>query len=401
MKSFFATVCAVIGLLIASPIFATPLPTTTGPISVMQFGPSLFIYGNNNDNLIWFGQFPNGDIAVLGLGGANGQTVINGEADNFGRYSGVKNVFINTFGGNDLVIGTNNIFELYECLDFDIFDEIKIGLPEDLANDIYIPGELEIVTGSGYDVVALGGVGTQSNMEVFTDNDRDEVGLCDIYVGSNLLVVTGNDADDVLITGFEFDLLFGDEFVNFVHYNATIDTGFGNDDVCVDNLVTDQGSLVIVTLDGDDDVRLGDCFFGDPEGGSGGDEGFVSVDKDLIVNVGNGTDEVRINNTVVGSNLFALLGNGKDDLLFDGVFVEHLTHVNAGGHNDDVLLFDFDTKWLECFMGNGDDELIIEYSSAWQILADGGTGYDCFYDHAVAYQHEIIFGFESFDCKLK
>lgn len=264
-----------------------------------------------------------------------------------------------------------------------------------------IAGELEIVTGSGRDVVAVGGVQTGYSMEVFTGNGRDEVGLCDIHAGQNLLVVTGNDEDDVLISGIEFDLL-GDEFINFVGYTATIDTGFQNDDVCIENLVCDKGSLVIVTNDGHDDVRPGECFFDEPVEGVGGDDfGFVSVDKDLIVNVGNGTDEVRINNTVVGSNLIALLGNGTDDLLFDGVFVEHLTHVNAGSHHDDVLLFDFDTKWLECFMGNGDDDLIIEYSSAYQILADGGPGYDCFYDHAVAYNHEIIFGFETFDCFKK
>lgn len=132
MKSFPGVALAITALVFSTPAFAgaplAPTPTTVDYISAMQYGNSLFINGNNNNNLIWIGQSPSGKIVVLGLGGVGVETSINGAAPNtFSAFSGVENIFVNTFGGHDLVIATNNIYALHECLDFDLLDEVNFA----------------------------------------------------------------------------------------------------------------------------------------------------------------------------------------------------------------------------------------------------------------------------------
>ncbi len=467
-------------------VFAIPavcLATNDNHVEAVQYGKSLYIFGDENDNGIRIGQFANGDIVVEGIecGGQVTDVIANDEED-MAVFSDVKNIFVNLGGGNDCVAATNDLFLLADCLGLGRGYFGQPGQPEafvDLGESIFIPGELEIVTGQGNDEVYVGGFETGGAMEAYTQAGNDTVGLCDIYVGTNLLVYTSSGEDQVKIVGLNnfvepatFVEMEGPQ--NYVRFKALINTSSDDDEVCVENLFTDVGQLKILTFGGNDRVAIGNCepFMKprEPEGESDQqsfDEGpfypsfgFVDVGTTLTVDTGTGEDDVAIGNTLVGTSLIGVLGDGVDELLIedvsvgrstildtgdendgvwinffdtendlvlhtrggsdevlianslvgrnlvttlgtdsDGLYIDNvgvgnLTFVNAGSGNDFTYLYGVDSNRMQFIMGGGDDELWIEYSSASNLYANGGSGIDCFGEYSNSFSSGTVRNFE-------
>ena len=148
-------------------------PTTAiavNNVRAVQYGKSLFIYGDQYDNAIRIGQYYNGDMFVEGLQCDGVETYVNHNSDEeLEVFSGVVHVYAFMGAGHDCVAVSNNLNRLRNCLGL---GEEGIGQSKGYAgpkNEIFIPGILQIITSAGEDSVYIGGVETGGAMTVITN----------------------------------------------------------------------------------------------------------------------------------------------------------------------------------------------------------------------------------------
>ena len=84
-------------------------------VEAVQYGRSLFIFGDENDNAIRIGQFDNGDIVVQGIECDGRVTDVNA-GDDLAVFSNVRNIFVKLGDGNDCVAASNDLLLLSDCL---------------------------------------------------------------------------------------------------------------------------------------------------------------------------------------------------------------------------------------------------------------------------------------------
>ncbi len=386
MTTRFYQLAILLGLTcFAAPVFGF-LPE--GNVNVMQSGGSLFITGDDTANGIQIGQFYNGDFFVMGFDCNGGETSLNyGNDDDYLVFSGVHNIFINTKRGDDCVAATNDLWGLANCLGFDdIPDTGPVDSSEyDLADVIYLPGNLVINSSGGWDAVGIGWFETGGTMEVRAGYGHDLVGVCHVRTGNNLNIFAHNGEDDVLITGEPFYGGKNEEmFANEIGRTLLINLGRHDDNLCVERLRTENGSIIVDARDGHDNVFIGDCLEdhqGPPEGGTGGNFASVQSGLDLVINTNNGDDDVGVFRTDVYGSMILNAGQGYDDVFVDECYVDRSAIINSGNESDYVQISYLETN-LDLILNTvgGDDYVDLYYLYVGRnFVSSLGTGDDHMY----------------------
>jgi hypothetical protein len=303
---------------------------------------------------------------------------------------------INTGNGNDFVaVGRADISEI---------DDPDIG------------GDLAITTGKGNDNVCALRFTAFGAVAVVTGDGNDEAHL-ESFDAAAAVVNTGNGNDgsptgDSPITVFDAEIFVdlngdheqngnepfgsltvvtgnGDDLVDVdAVFAATIvvDTGAGNDGdpagfpIEIDNC-TVRGNVILNTGPGNDDAEV----LNEPEELDEGD-GFIG--GSLIVNMGAGSDRLRLGeeadrNIVVDGSVVVVLGAGADDLFVLNASIGLNATIDAGSGNDFVNVFGSTIGLITTIaMGTGNDTLDIFESGGGsdlsRLIADGGPGKDTF-----------------------
>ncbi len=320
-----------------------------GNVTAFEAGGSLFVRGDNSDNLVLIQQTGDNEYTVTGLDFADanlsdppfsaGPTSINGDENGTVVFTGITGDIIVDLKKGDDGLGIGNTVEELAIL----AEECGFGFgfgsgsgngtasgsgsfptqvePEITSDRFLAPRNLIITTGDGNDGVAIV-ADVRRNAIINTGNGFDAVGIGATVtdheehsvIGDDLVIVTGKQDDFICIHGL------------FVEDQVVLDTGDGNDDIFADGW--DARGVTIVTGNGNDLVEL-DSF---------------DLDNQLVINTGNGNDGVFVDDFSTGQ------GNGPNGTRGAG----YVTVVTGNG-NDDVELTSFDANGVTINTGAGND----------------------------------------------
>ncbi len=161
---------------------------------------------------------------------------------------------------------------------------------------------------------------------------------------------------------------------NHMGGDLVVNTGSGNDDVTESSLSV-GGSNKINTDGGNDDVTIGETD-DDPA-----DINYqVTVGKDLIINLGCGTDSATLDNVRVSRNLNITQGLGNSTISLTDVYQAQSLKILTDGGQDHVSLnaVAFDTALID--LGAGNDSLGVTNATITTSTFEGGTGVNTYTD---------------------
>jgi hypothetical protein len=287
---------------------------------------------------------------------------------------------------------------------------------EDPGTEVVVSGvrrDVRINLGDGDDVVSLGELSVRGDISIRTGLGEDTVHV-------------GDEGDMATESQLELDAL-----VN-LRGSLRINTGDGNDEVIVDNTAL-RASLHINTGDGDDTVSLGGETMVDGTAAAlsnSGNRGLGGIGRGLLggdidarlnvrggahVDLGDGNDELNLDQVQVRSMLTVKGGEGDDDVNvnsasafalsilgdegMDTVSINdlHAGHLGVftGGGADNVSIADSVFFSLGVSLGDDDDTLSTDTLTARFAMLRGGEGEDT---HNIVAEsdfiHDFISGFE-------
>lgn len=268
-----------------------------GNVFVSFSGGNLFLTGDNLSNAL---RIEGNGPGVFEVAGVN--TSLGGVANGVRNFAGVRNIFINMNGGDD--VATFVTADLAGILSFSGGNGNDRLLFGEGNNEDQFFGSLSALMGAGNDEVAIVGEGFLGDAE-------------------NNFTILGN----VLINGGEGnnDVDF-DSVVSLTLGNVLITNGFGNDFVDIGDVLVNTRSIVVNNGGGDNNLFL---------------DGDFTINGNLIVTGGNGDDEVNPGDT--GFDFFTVtgavslnLGNGDNLVSFEQLdtFVQFGTAIVTGGGDD-------------------------------------------------------------------
>lgn len=365
-----------------------------GDVDVRKSGSHLIIRGDNEDNAIIITQEGRDRFRVTGVATDDGDTEVNNKASKV--FKGIRHIDVDLRGGND-TLGVGNdelaLIDLGEELGFEFDGGDGPGnlgdTTPDNADRVRIRGSLIVRMGSGEDSVGLH-VDVQRVVNIQTGNGDDGVGVTNSRIGDDLIINTGNGDDNVIVI---------DTDVNDV---LAVITGDGEDTVDVGSFIRFEEQFVegpvsarhleVFSGDDDDTVNVSDVFVEDVLIiNTAHGEDFVSIlggniEGDVIINTGHDRDIVFVEASVedeelffddvleIGHNLIIDSGEGDDEVEVDFVNVDHDLLMFLGTGEDLGEIFDVIVdNFILVDMGSDDDELFIAGSRADHGVLNGGS----------------------------
>ena len=219
--------------------------------------------------------------------------------------------------------------------------------------------------GAGNDLVAVVGANVRGHLAIRTGAGDDRV-----------LIGTGGDAPELV------GVLPADVAVN-VRGLLSIDTNGDHDRVAVDD--ASIGRLAINAGVGNDDVSLGSTAAVDESGAR------LRVHRGIHVNLGDGNDELNMDQLRVRGGIIALGGPG-DDTLNATSTRSHALAVLGGGGMDSVSLTHIDAHHLGIHTGDDSDSVDVRDSVFTSFGVSLGDGNDTLTTAALQARFAVMLG---------
>lgn len=289
----------------------------------------------------------NNHVAIA-AGAAAGEFVITGLADDGGGATTVN-------GASDALVVSGVTGDVtIEMGDGD--DTVQVASGDFAAN-------LTVNTGAGADVVLLGDVALTEGGETSTDASAT--------VAGNVFVNTGEDDDQVAAFGVE------------VEHNFAVNTGDGADQVSLGAQLSLDGEAETPASDDAVHLAIHGTLFANL--GQGDDELIVqdtTIDRATVLLDVAGTADVALSNVTAGQVLAIFTGDGDDALALDGVAARNaLLHTGEGA--DAIEVHDSVFTRLGANLGGGDDTLVLGTTSiGGGAVLHGGQGVDTLTEEA-------------------
>jgi hypothetical protein len=334
-------------------------------------GTQLSLGGDAMDNQFEITEIAPNAIQVTGLG----TTTINGAPSQVFAANLIENIVVRTGMGHDEVIVRN----------------------VSLTDTPY--GNLQIITDAGDDLVDLGKVSTTESIVINTGDHNDAVNARLVKTRGYFNTDSGNGHDSgafdtIRAAEMNVDMHDGDDMLKIrrakIATDLRIHTGTQNDEVRLEQ-VTARNDVDVETCQGEDRVFMRRVRAGNNvELDTGGDVDFaslgaVSARNDLLANLGAGDDTLIMNSVKALNHIEVQLEDGNDFARINRAKA-HDVYVDTGDDGDKLLIRNTHAiADLHALMGNGDDKLKIEGSSAVNPFFDGGNGYDTLVDRPNAF----------------
>jgi hypothetical protein len=363
-----------------------------GNITVGVLEGSLIVEGDDAANGVAIVGTENpGEVRVTGTPAFDGDVTLLNEQDGPLTFIVTKNVVIRTFAGNDgvelnkLSVMGNLTIETGEGLDrVSVGSSVTAGAPTIAwpPADEYVPGGAIVRTIEPrgwaqpqviYEPLSetAGSVGITGTLSILTAEDSDYVFLGRVTVLKDIALRTA-DGEDIFIartsSARHLDAGMGDakDLANIAHFTTTgrmtLETGFGNDIISV-AASHSLGSAALFAGHGDNHVVIDNSFFSDTlYATSGIDHDYFALRRSVVVGgttfvTSSGSDRVDVDYSVVrffsahtgnggdavivrGSALdgiYAVLGDGDDQLWLIASAVSYSVYVDAGGGGNDLF----------------------------------------------------------------
>ncbi len=405
-----------------------------GNVTAAVRGQTLVITGDAAANNIAIVATDNDRYAVIGI-----DTNVNRSEDAFVTTRAIRNIQVSLNGGDDVLLATSDatglsdvFFDAFELdlADRDIDAAALQGLIDDVnpAESFSVPGNLTILGGQGGDVVGIVGSVGGNVLAQLSDFGTDAAnffamdGLAppvdEFSVGGGVLVTGGGQNDSVAVANARIQGRLAAELGNGANVFVTVAsqvgttftyTGGAGADIVATGDVDVGSSMAVVTRGGSDEVytaidTVGDTRVGRSlsiDTGLGDDTVGVSgtTEVSVVVNTGDGNDEISVIDTIAGGNISIMAGAGNDlvdvqnidvnrvfqaalglgnDVLTGSMWiVNQSVYIDGGPGDDDVTLEDLAVEQaISVVLGSGNDNCSIMTSTALSIFVSGGAGTD-------------------------
>ena len=336
---------------------------------VFTFGDNVKIYGNDNRNDI---DNHGRNVLIMSKGGP----------DSISNHSETENVTVDGGDGeNHMLISGNNI-SVVGGVDNDY---IQVG-NDDFYNDTYKSRNFTINSGAGDDFVDIV---SGAHITVDTDKGNDRIGVRVDNAANDAKIGEEGIHDLVLRTGYKEDGVImpssDDDTVNFEVvkesnipvYDATIDTGDGNDVIEIKALNKKVHDILINAGLGNHTVKLNGVETATVNTGYGNDDIEIDESRHIEINVSDALEHNDIK--ILNSNEITVNGgnNSSDAVTVDG---SDNVEIYAGEGNNFVVVGTEETKDdpvkrsknITLKSGSGADDVLIWNGS--DISLEAGDG---------------------------
>ncbi|MCA1806439.1 MAG: hypothetical protein LC687_01035, partial [Actinobacteria bacterium] len=195
-----------------------------------------------------------------------------------------------------------------------------------VIEDSSADGDIEVSLGGGFNTLDIDGSSTGLDL-ILSGSGNNDIDIDDSTVGDDLLVDTGSAGDDLTVNSTD------------VGKDVDIDAGEGKNTILFNAEGSDSskvaGDFFVDTGDDNDDITLNRLEIGTADGiGPDVDDGGPTDGGDLVINAGNGFNDVTLNAiTMLGSSIDIDTGSGQDDVLLTNVTSPGPVTINTGGNS--------------------------------------------------------------------
>jgi len=352
---------------------------------------TLTLLGDALSNALKIDLDISGQVAVIGqnnLQGTQLPTSLNAVSNGTQLFSGVTNIVVEYYDGDDELYLNNLSLERLKILAGNGDDNILIGataagFPASPGNvsfgSVGVSKELTVDMGAGaletlWLQRVFGAAATVLNLGA----GQDFLYLNEVSTGET--AISGGDDDD---------LLFPYYFT--ANGGLTIDTGLGDDVLDMRNATINR-QLTVQTGSGNDSVQFinsavgKDAFF---YGGDGSDTLGLDVNNygaNVTADSGSGDDTILFSRSIVSENVFLYGGSGIDTMIVGKYYIDllgnlgnagstaKLLRIEAGKDDDAVLIAANAVRDFYANLGSGNDTALFEFNSIKNTgVLDGGA----------------------------
>jgi hypothetical protein len=259
--------------------------------------------------------------------------------------------------------------------------DLSVGLDRVAIERSTIHNHLTLLAGAGADNARIVDSSITKAVRMFMENGNDEFAADGMSAGPTTVdmgahtdlmarVVNSSTTGELLMIGDSGNDRF--EINEFVGSRVSILAGLGSDTINV-GAATITTNLSIDGLDGHDTVTLGTAF---------GLSGPLNVGGNLWADLGLGQDVLLAGDVTVGKSSIITGSVGIDRVDLTAFSVDDDLTIDTGDGSDQVTLDDVDVvdNWF-AFLGAGNDTLSVGASSAAVAILRGGANFDVFNDN--------------------